>query len=106
MTIDLDVMEGLAKAWQAITPDNPSKTGNERGAFRDALDTETVLSLIAAARERDALREQMSVSLAWHEEREKGLSKQPPGGSRDWQRMEHQEEIARIRQALNTGDQS
>ena len=59
-----------------------------------------------AARERDAMREALTLSLAWHEEHEKSLSKQPPGGSRDWQRMKHQEEIARLRSALNTGEQS
>lgn len=38
----------------------------------------------------------------WHDARRDDLGKQPPSGDRDWRRMEHADEIARIDAALKS----
>lgn len=52
-------LERKTRAWLAITPDNPSTTSNERGAFRDAANPSAVLELIEAARSVGAITEDM-----------------------------------------------
>jgi len=54
--------------------------------------------------EIERLRGALSEAAEWHQSRDKALSKQPPSGARDWQRMEHQEERDRIRAALTGED--
>lgn len=56
---------------------------------------ETEAKLAAA---EASLREQ----LVWHEERAKGLSKQPPAPDRDWRLMEHRDQMNELRAALAT----
>lgn len=43
----------------------------------------------------------LNTELVWHEAADKALSKQPPGGDREWRRMEHQDRITEIRAILS-----
>lgn len=54
----------------------------------------------------DKLRVALDDSRAWHTERHKALSKQPPSPDRDWRKAEHAEEIARIEAALQQEGQA
>jgi hypothetical protein len=47
-----------------------------------------------------ACAEALEAQLVWHKERDKALSKQPPGPDVNWRRMEHREQIDAIRAAL------
>lgn len=57
------------------------------------------------APEAEKLRVALDDSRAWHTERHKALSKQPPSPDRDWRKAEHAEEIARIEAALQREEQ-
>jgi hypothetical protein len=61
-------------------------------------------SLNAAAdmlRDRVAkLEDALNDAAQWHEAQAKALSKQPPGGDRDWRRLEHSEQEGNARVAL------
>ena len=57
--------------------------------------------IIAREVEITRLRNALEDALAWHEEEDKALSKQPPGGDRPWRRMRHGEQMDLLRHALN-----
>ena len=53
---------------------------------------------VAAERERTApIFAVLEEAAIWHDDQAKALSKQPPGGDRDWRRMEHAEQAEMLR---------
>nr|USU32976.1 hypothetical protein NG677_04535 [Methylobacterium sp. OTU13CASTA1] len=53
---------------------------------------------MAAERERTApIFAVLEEAAIWHDAQAKMLSKQPPGGDRDWRRMEHAEQAEMLR---------
>lgn len=69
-------------------------------------DVGTALYTTPPAPEAEKLRVALDDSRAWHTERHKALSKQPPSPDRDWRKAEHAEEIARIEAALQQEGQA
>ncbi len=123
MTIDLNVLEGLAKAVGEVragrtdqqlvgTTEAFGAWVKASGAFAQAASPEVVLSLIAAARERDGLRELVGKLLANLDALDDYM-KQPERGDygvecavcmNEWLEPEDRAVMEEARQALQAGE--
>ncbi len=81
--------------WKGLDPAHEAQAFGEHLILQAAVDSALIGRTTMAC---EALEE----AAAWHDRQEKALSKQPPGGDREWRRNEHREQAELLRAAVVT----
>lgn len=93
------IVRGPVHRFICQLPQSTSGRAEDIARHIAAFHPDAVLSLLE---ERKVLREALERARIWHEAEAKALSKQPPGGDRDWRRMQHGDELLAIDAALSS----